>query len=1254
MALFLCLGAASVRSADIIWTNVSGGIWGTAANWSPSQVPGAGDTAWITNNGTYTVTLNAAAAAGSLRLGGAAGTQTLNHTAGTLTLGGAGSSSTQGVYTLAGGTLTGSGVLTLAGPFNWTSGSLGSSGTTLQVWANGGMNWSGSVKYLSGGLLANGGVATWSAGQVQLGNGAALTNLPGSTVDLAADGSALMQGTGGGSFANAGLLRKSAGSATSTVNVSCANYGAVQVNSGTLSLVLTNSSGSFAVASNATLSIGGGNAILSAAASLDGPGNLTIASGTITNNGTFSLQGTNTFSGGTFSLNGPCQITNGVWMISSGTLALDGSGTLMPAKCQFSGGYLFGSQNMTLSGPMVWAGGTLGNAAASFTLTANGGVVISNSTRSFAGGTLVNAGAGMWLGGQVTCGGTAVFLNAPGATFDLQGTAYCFASGGGSAQIVNAGLLRRTNSLGSVSINVPCANSGVVEVDSGVLALTMEDSSGEFMVTGTNLLSLNGTATLSASASFDGAGNLAFTGGNITNYGTFGFQGTSTFSGGNVVMNGACVVTNGAFAFAGGKVLFNGSGVLSPNSLSLSGGVLQGNMLVSVAGATAWTGGTLGSTDSSLILWAKGSLAISNTVHILAGGTLINGGIGAWSGGQVTATGTAVFSNAPGASFSLAADGASFMNGGGSPVVANGGSFAKSGGLGQSTINVPCANSGAVSVDSGILALTLTDGGGSFAVPGTNLLSLSGTAVLGAATSIEGFGNLTVAGGAITNYGSYRVQGTNSFTGGTLVQAGLCQVTNGLWSINGGTVLWSGAGVLSPAGFSLAAGMLSGNGLISLNGPLAWTGGTLGAAGSGLVVMANGGLSISGNLKYLSGGTLVNTATAVWSAGQVTCTGTAVFSNAPSGVLDLQGSGTYSFSTASGAPWVVNSGTIRKTTSSGASTINTAFRNLGTVESDAGTLGFGQAFLQESGQTFLNGGGLSFSQTAQFRGGLLTGAGTITGSLSNNATVSPGNGVGLLTVSGSYTEGPNAHLQVVLAGTSAGSSYDQLSVGAAAKLAGALEVAYGNGFTPVVGNVFSVVSCGTRSGAFSSLTAPTNNLGTVYTAKAVLVEPGNASPTVQLTLETSQLAGHGFLVRGAAVDPDGSVTNLTLLLDTNVLASANGAVAQIAYSTDYPGALTFTALATDNKGAQGGTNVTVSVDALPLLVLDPVGFQTNRSFKLLMLGETGTNYQVLGNDTLADTNWQVLGAMQSTNGIWRFYDTTASNYTRRLYRARQY
>ena len=95
------------RAADITWTNASGGNWSSAGNWNPNQIPGLGDNAFITNNGSYTVavTISADANANSVMLGGTSGTQTLAVSGGTFTLAAASSVGSQGSLTFSGGTL---------------------------------------------------------------------------------------------------------------------------------------------------------------------------------------------------------------------------------------------------------------------------------------------------------------------------------------------------------------------------------------------------------------------------------------------------------------------------------------------------------------------------------------------------------------------------------------------------------------------------------------------------------------------------------------------------------------------------------------------------------------------------------------------------------------------------------------------------------------------------------------------------------------------------------------------------------------------------------------------------------------------------------------------------------------------------------------------------------------------------------------------------------------------------------------------
>jgi hypothetical protein len=101
----------------------AGGAWSTAANWEPNAVPGAGDTVFITNAGTYTVSFNASVSLASLTLGdtNATGLQQLSHLGGALTVTNV-SSATNGVIFLSAGTLTTAGPAELLGPVNQANG----------------------------------------------------------------------------------------------------------------------------------------------------------------------------------------------------------------------------------------------------------------------------------------------------------------------------------------------------------------------------------------------------------------------------------------------------------------------------------------------------------------------------------------------------------------------------------------------------------------------------------------------------------------------------------------------------------------------------------------------------------------------------------------------------------------------------------------------------------------------------------------------------------------------------------------------------------------------------------------------------------------------------------------------------------------------------------------------------------------------------------------------------------------------------
>ena len=230
----LALGSNTGRSNPITWTNSSGGNWNVAANWSPNQVPASTDDAYITNNGSYTVTLNASATVGSLTLGGTSGTQSFVANANTLTLNGASSVGSNGAFNLGGGTLGGAGSLSVNGPFSWSGGTINNTGgVTLNGTSS--LSGAGNFTLVLAGLLVNAGPLTWGGrGQNLYVSSGTLTNLATGTITITADVSAV---NGGGSgIGNAGVMRKTGGTGTTTLGVPFVNTGDVQVQSGMLSV----------------------------------------------------------------------------------------------------------------------------------------------------------------------------------------------------------------------------------------------------------------------------------------------------------------------------------------------------------------------------------------------------------------------------------------------------------------------------------------------------------------------------------------------------------------------------------------------------------------------------------------------------------------------------------------------------------------------------------------------------------------------------------------------------------------------------------------------------------------------------------------------------------------------------------------------------------------------------------------------------------------------------------------------------------
>jgi len=327
-------------------------------------------------------------------------------------------------------------------------------------------------------------------------------------------------------------------------------------------------------------------------------------------------------------------------------------------------------------------------------------------------------------------------------------------------------------------------------------------------------------------------------------------------------------------------------------------------------------------------------------------------------------------------------------------------------------VNVPFVNTGSVQVQSG--TLVLSGGGsatGSFAVPANTTLQFGGgTYTLSSASSVTGAGNVTFSGSStITANGTYNITGTNT--------------------ISGATVNFNVGGSASMNALTLSGGTLGGTLPLTVTGPFTWSSGNIYNTG-GVTLNGTSTLSGAGNVTMQLYGLLINAGTLTWggSGNNLALTTSGILTNLATGTITL----TADVSTFNGygIGTLGNAGLFRKTAGTGPSTIDVPFVNTGSVQANTGSLSFSGNFIQNAGQTVLAGGNFAFSQVAQFRGGALSGSGTITGSVSNSATVSPGASPGLLAISGSYTEAAGAHLQIELGGTTPGTGYDQLSVAA--------------------------------------------------------------------------------------------------------------------------------------------------------------------------------------------------------------------------------
>ena len=738
---------------------------------------------------------------------------------------------------------------------------------------------------------------------------------------------------------------------------------------------------------------------------------------TKTGTGTLTLSGANTYDNGTTISGGTLAVTGGGTLGSvGGALTVSNAAVLsLGSSVQTVGDvYLWGGSQITattgvgtLNGKTFnFQNGTvsaiLGGASASLTKDTSDTVTLS-AANTYGGGTTVIDGTLILSGAAATLGagtgsltvdasysGTAILnlgtasasvgvvsLTGGGkiiGTGTLSGTAFNVQSGTISAKLAGTGGLTKTNSTGTVTLSgantyagptqvnegtlqatqalsLPGqTTSGLIQVAGGTTLLLNAGSAGEFAAgdlanvlanasfAANSTLGINATTTIVAPASFNGAFNLSKSGsGALTLTGANGYLGGTTVSAGTLVLSGS-----GTLGAGTGTLTVDGTGAI----VSL-GTTNQTVGMVTLRNAAQITGtGTLSAPAFNV---ENGSISakLADPGAVLTKSTpatVTLSGVNSYGGGTLVKDGT----------LTLGIGGALGSTSGTLTVDAatSGQAILNLGGTSQTV--------GAVSLLNGAQINTGTLSGASFYVEkGTISTALAGPAA-----------TLTKAG-----TGTVSMSGTNTYGGGTQVNAGMLQAVKALalpGQTSAGLIAVAGAATLAlnvgSAGEFTAADItnlmnnasFAGNSVLGFNATAAFTSAAPLSGAFGINKFGTGTLTLSGVNSHAGGTTVSGGILAVSGAGTLGASSGSLTADGATSVVNLGGT--------SQTVWAVqllNAAQINNGTLTGASFL---VKN-GSIS--ANLLGAGVALTKDSAATVTLSGANSYDGGVNLLNGVL-------------------------------------------------------------------------------------------------------------------------------------------------------------------------------------------------------------------------------------------------------------------------------------------
>ncbi|MEX0330685.1 MAG: hypothetical protein AB3N64_04615 [Puniceicoccaceae bacterium] len=622
---------------------------------------------------------------------------------GTVTLSG---TETVGILNLQGGSLTGPGSLTMTNAFNWSVATIMDFSGIL-ILAHGAtatLDGTGNHDIRNGTIQLEGDLNHVGPGHLHFHYGAGMDIRKTGVVDIQGDLAWSHYYGNAAPITNAGRIKKTSGTGQftfSSITPTNTEDGRIEVHSGTL--VFNNG--------------------------VNGSGVLNASSGAV-------LHSPNS-----------CSLTNvdlsgfGIKRFSAGNLTL--AGDCSGHNVELAGAKLLGSH--TLSGSWNWISGLIDGTpedtttiadTATLTVTGEGDHEIRNRSLVI-NGILNHEGPGRL---HLNYGPTVqVSL---GGVINIQGDLEWAHSWGDAGTIVNDGTISKNagDGIAVISNNI-ITNHNLLELTSGSLTL----NGVTFNNIGTTRID---TGTLSFSGNGTSPGEWILAEGALL-----------TFTGGSPIIGEVASFTGlGNVKIAGATVAFNGP-VRVPR-LELSTGTIAGSGVLSVTKAFGWTRNSMVNGALSIVIenGAVGTISGDGDHDFRTGNLIVEGTLEHHGPGNLVFNYGATVDIAIGGVVDIMGDYAWGYNWGDAPVMTNAGTFVKSAGSGDTTIqNVRPTNTpdGTFQALSGTLVLKSGLNGG-----GTLDASVGALITIPASSSLT---SLTLSG-----------EGIKRFTGGDLILAGDC------------------------------------------------------------------------------------------------------------------------------------------------------------------------------------------------------------------------------------------------------------------------------------------------------------------------------------------------------------------------------------------------------------------------------------------------------------------------------------------------